>query len=64
VPLKHPEGERAEETLALAAIVYGEFLERSEPLVRHGVTPIVRREIVGYLNEKTTAEAAERESDM
>lgn len=62
VRLKHPT--RAEEVLSLAAVVYGEFLERSEPLIRHGVTPVARREIVGYLNEKATAEAAERESDV
>jgi hypothetical protein len=61
--LKHPDGERAEEALALAAIIYGEFLERSEPLIRHGVTPITRREMVGYLNEKTLVEAAEQEPD-
>jgi hypothetical protein len=39
----------------LAAITYGEFLERSESIMRHGVTPLARRLYVEYLNEKSLA---------
>jgi hypothetical protein len=53
VLLKHPDAERAEEALALAMITYGEFLERCEPVIRHGVTGAARRELVGYFNERT-----------
>ena len=52
VALKRPDAEGAEEALALAAITYGEFLERSEPIIRHGVTPLARRLYAEYLNEK------------
>ena len=55
VPLKHPRGEEAEEALALAAITYGEFLERSDPIIRNGVADIARRELAEYLNEKALA---------
>jgi hypothetical protein len=54
VALKRPDADRAEEALALAAITYGEFLERSEPIMRHGVTPLARRLYVEYLNAKHT----------
>jgi hypothetical protein len=43
--------EGAVEALALAAIVYGEFLERCKPVIPHGVTATARRELVNYLNE-------------
>jgi hypothetical protein len=44
--------ERAEEALALAAIIYGEFLERCEVLIPHGVTALARREVVTYMNAR------------
>jgi Family of unknown function (DUF5677) len=58
VPLKHPDAERSEEALLLAAITYGEFLERCEPVIRHGVTPAARRALVGYFNERALMESA------
>jgi hypothetical protein len=61
VGLKLPDGRRAEEALWLAAIVFGQFLELSEPIIRHGVTPTARREIAEYMNEKAIAEAATRD---
>jgi hypothetical protein len=39
IALKRPDADRAEEALTLAAITYGEFLERSESVIKHGVTP-------------------------
>lgn len=42
VALKLPDADRAEEALALALITYGEFLERCEPVIRHGVTETAR----------------------
>jgi Family of unknown function (DUF5677) len=56
VSLKKPDSDRAEEALSLAAIVYGEFLERSEPVIRHGVTPLARRLLVEYLNAQSSNE--------
>jgi hypothetical protein len=55
VALKHPDAERAEEALALAAITYGEFLERCDPVVRHGVTLEARQHLVAYLNAQGRA---------
>jgi hypothetical protein len=52
VPLKNPDGERAEEALALAAITYGEFLERSEPTIRHGVSEPAQRLVDSYFKEQ------------
>jgi hypothetical protein len=52
VLLKSPDAEGAEEALALAAIIYGEFLERCEPVIRHGVAPLARRLMVDYLKGK------------
>jgi hypothetical protein len=56
VALDIRDDDRAEEALALAAIIYGEFLERCEALIPHGVTAAVRREAVAYMNapERTT----------
>ena len=56
VTLKKPDAERAEEALGLAAITYGEFLARCEPVIRHGVTPLARRVFVEYLNVQATGE--------
>jgi Family of unknown function (DUF5677) len=50
VALDIRDDKRAEEALALAAIIYGEFLERCEALIPHGVTAAVRREVVAYMN--------------
>jgi hypothetical protein len=58
VPLKNPDGKRAEEALALAAITYGEFLERSEPIIRHGVSESAQRELASYFKEGKHAEKA------
>jgi hypothetical protein len=62
VVLTMTDADRAEEALALAAITHGEFLERSEPVIRHGVTQLARRLLATYLNEKT-ATAAESSGD-
>jgi hypothetical protein len=43
VQLKKPDGGRAEEALALAAITYGEFLDRCDPIIRHGISPAAQR---------------------
>jgi hypothetical protein len=56
VILKKPDAERSEEALALALTTYGEFLERCEPTVRHGLTPVVRRLLADYLNAKLIGE--------
>ena len=58
VPLKNPDGERAEEALALAAITYGEFLERCEPIIRHGVSEWAQREMADYFKDRRLAENA------
>jgi Family of unknown function (DUF5677) len=59
VALELRDDEGAEEALALATIVYGQFLEKCEAVIPHGVTASARRELVEYLNataigEKTT----------
>lgn len=51
VMLKRPDADRAEEALGLATIIYGEFLERCEPVIRHGVSPEARRLMAEYLND-------------
>jgi Family of unknown function (DUF5677) len=56
VPMKNPDGERAEEALALAMITYGEFLDRSEPIVRHGVGDAAQRLAEKYFEERRAAE--------
>jgi hypothetical protein len=63
VSLKRPDAERAEEALGLAAVTYGEFLEQCELVIRHGVTPLARRLMVEYLNERATERAAEETDD-
>jgi hypothetical protein len=57
VALKRPDAERAEEALTLAAITYGEFLERCEPVIRHGVTPEARRLLDEHFSTKTAQDA-------
>jgi hypothetical protein len=63
VPLKNPDGERAEEVLALAAITYGEFLERCEPIIRHGVSEWAQREMADYFKDRRLAENAREEPE-
>jgi hypothetical protein len=56
VTLRLPDANRAEEALLMAALVYGEFLARSEPLIGHGVTPLAER-VLGAHVEARSAEA-------
>jgi Family of unknown function (DUF5677) len=55
VLLKNPDGERAEDALALAAITYGEFLERCEPIIRHGVSEPAHRAMAEYFEDRKNA---------
>jgi Family of unknown function (DUF5677) len=57
VALKLPDADRSEEALALAAIVYGEFLMRCESAVRHGVTPVARQAMDAYMESAKAADA-------
>jgi hypothetical protein len=50
--LKRTDADGAEEALTLATIIYGEFLERSEPLIGHGVTLHARQLLAEHLNAK------------
>lgn len=61
VLLKNPDGERAEEALALAAITYGEFLERCEPIIRHGVSEAAHRDMATYLKDPKHTENVREE---
>lgn len=56
VALALRDDEGAEEALALAAIVYGEFLEKCETVIPHGVTATARRALVEYLNATAVGE--------
>jgi hypothetical protein len=49
VALELRDDDRAEDALALAVIIYGEFLERSEAVIGHGVTETARREVEAYM---------------
>ena len=55
--MKHPDGVRAEEALYLATITYGEFLERSEPIIRHGVSAFAADQVRRYIKEKSRDDA-------
>ena len=61
VLLKSPDGERAEEALALARIAYGEFLERCEPIIRHGVSEAAQRDMADYFEDRKLTENAREE---
>jgi hypothetical protein len=63
VPLKNPDGQRAEEALALAAITYGEFLESCEPIIRHGVSEWAQREMADYFKDRRLADNAREEPE-
>ena len=52
VSLELPHAERAEEALELACIVYGAFLEKSDPIIKHGVAEHVRQLFADYLAAK------------
>jgi hypothetical protein len=61
VELRLVDADRAEEALQLALITYGEFLERTEPLIGHGVTQEARRLLVEFINARNAEKnAAER----
>lgn len=49
VALEMPDEERADEALELACIVYGAFLDKSESVVRHGVTEKVKARLDAYI---------------
>lgn len=51
VALQHPQPDRAAYALALAAISYGAFLEKSEPLIGHGVTELARQLVEDWVLE-------------
>ena len=38
-----PDAERSEEAMTLVLIIYGEFLQRSEAVLNHGVASIALR---------------------
>ena len=48
VSLELPQPDGAQEALELAAITYGAFLERAEPVVHHGVADEVKRLLSEY----------------
>src|SRR5947208_3188811 len=58
VVLEKPESEKADDVLIRAALTYGVFLEKSEPVVGHGLTREVRKLLVDYFNAQTTASSA------
>ena len=64
ISLKFPRSDESEEALALAAVVYGEFLERCELVIQHGVTEVVREAFVAYWNARPGVEdAPEQEAE-
>jgi hypothetical protein len=52
VALELRDDDRAEDALALAVIIHGEFLERCEAVIGHGVTETARREVVAYMEAR------------
>jgi hypothetical protein len=57
VALLKPQPERAADVLIRAALTYGMFLERAEPIVRHGVTESVRALLVDYFDQQQRSDA-------
>jgi hypothetical protein len=51
ISLELPAPERADEALELASIVYGAFLEKSDPIIKHGISSKAHQLMDEYMDE-------------
>jgi Family of unknown function (DUF5677) len=51
ISLDLPAPERAQEALELATVVYGAFLEKSDPIIKHGVSSAAHQLMDEYMEE-------------
>ena len=50
VALEKPEPKEADDVLIRASLTYGVFLEKSEPIIKHGLTPEVTKLLADYFS--------------